>query len=76
MEGMADTAGTTGNLQSHLLDLSGVPLDELKEVDGLSSALAALQEQLVHTAAPLCQGTMTAMCGSTPWAQAGSGHDS
>ena len=58
--GMAYTTGTSGNLQSQLIDLSGIPLDELAGVSGLADALAVLQARIVHSAAPLCEGTMAA----------------
>ncbi|WP_127360027.1 hypothetical protein [Actinacidiphila soli] len=68
---MAYTAGTTESLRSDLIDLSGVSLDELKEVGGLPGALAALRHRLADASTPLCQGEMTAPCGSAPWAQTG-----
>ncbi|WP_340375026.1 hypothetical protein U5640_07640 [Streptomyces sp. SS7] len=61
---MAHTEGTTQGIRSGLIDLSGVPLDELGEVSGLADALARLQGRLAHTSAPLCEGRMAAaMCG-------------
>ncbi|MCQ8770933.1 hypothetical protein [Streptomyces telluris] len=71
---MADRAGTTGTgtMRSDLIDLSGVALDELREVDGLPEALDALRSRLADGSSPLCQGEMTAPCGSAPWARSGS----
>ncbi|MGW3244414.1 hypothetical protein [Streptomyces sp. NPDC001070] len=60
---MTYTEGSVEGLQSALIDLSGISLDEFDEVRGLSRALAVLQGQLAHTAAPLCEGSMAAMCG-------------
>ncbi|GHC39023.1 hypothetical protein [Streptomyces cinnamoneus] len=40
---MAYGSGTNGSLRSELIDLSGVSLDELREVGGLPGALEALQ---------------------------------
>jgi hypothetical protein len=73
---MVETVGTTEFRQPHLLDLSGVPLDELGGVDGLSTALASLRGQLAYTAAPLSQTGMTARCGGHLLTQPGSSHES
>lgn len=62
MEGMARATETTGTLQSDLIDLSGVYLDELGEVSGLPTALAALQDRLVHSSAPLCEADVSPGC--------------
>jgi hypothetical protein len=56
-------AGTTGSLRSDLIDLSGVSLDELGEVSGLSDALTTLQTTLAHAEAPLCEADMAPSCG-------------
>ncbi|MEW2031007.1 hypothetical protein AB0901_10905 [Streptomyces roseifaciens] len=70
----AGSAGTRTprSLRSDLVDLSSVSLDELGEVSGLPEALAALQDRLAESSAPLCQGEMTPPCGSAPWTQSGS----
>jgi hypothetical protein len=73
---MAYSAGTTGSLQSELIDLSGVSLDELREVSGLPRALAALREQLAAASAPLCDGNMAALCGGGPRVLTGVNRDS
>ncbi|MFG2683435.1 hypothetical protein [Streptomyces sp. NPDC048392] len=62
---MAYTRGTTEGMRSQLIDLTDVPLDELGQVGGLSDALSVLRGQLAHTGAPLCEGSMAAMCGGT-----------
>ncbi|MEU1180981.1 hypothetical protein ABZ464_25720 [Streptomyces sp. NPDC005820] len=63
---MAHTEGTTQGIRSGLIDLSGVPLDEVGEVSGLADALAQLQGRLAHTSAPLCEGSMAAsLCNGT-----------
>ncbi|WP_190023455.1 hypothetical protein [Streptomyces hiroshimensis] len=64
--------GTTGSLRSDLVDLSGVSLDELREVSGLPEAFAALRGRLADGSAPLCQSEMTPPCGGAARAQSGS----
>lgn len=54
---------TADNLQSELIDLSGVLLSELGEVGGLPEALAALRGRLAHASTPLCESGMAALCG-------------
>ncbi|MCX5204501.1 hypothetical protein OG897_23975 [Streptomyces sp. NBC_00237] len=73
---MADLAGTTTMLRPHLLDLSGVPLGKLGEVDGFSYALDSLRSQLAHTATPFCSGTKAMPCAGALAEQAGFGHES
>ncbi|MEU3791500.1 hypothetical protein [Streptomyces fructofermentans] len=68
---MADTAENTGTLQSDLIDLSGIPLDELGSVRLLPTALAALNHRLAGGSAPLCESGMAALCGTTPAVPAG-----
>jgi len=76
MEDMADTAETTGTLQSDLIDLSGIPLDELGTVSRLPTALATLHRGLAGDSAPLCESGMAALCGATPSVPAGATRDS
>ncbi|MGQ4384797.1 hypothetical protein [Streptomyces sp. SAS_270] len=73
---MADWADTTDELTSDLIDLSGVSLGSLGEVDGLSEARAALHGRLAHVSAPLCESGMAALCGIGPWAGSAHGRDS
>jgi len=76
MEDMADSAETTGILQSDLLDLSGIPLDDLGAVSRLPAALAVLHRKLAGNSAPLCDSEMAALCGSASSTPAGATHDS
>lgn len=71
MGSMAHTAGTTGGLRSDLIDLSGVSLDELREVAGLPAALATLRSGLSDVATPLCESGMAGLCGSGQWLSSG-----
>ncbi|MFE1800362.1 hypothetical protein ACFW9L_29935 [Streptomyces sp. NPDC059517] len=73
---MADTVEDSGIFRSDLIDLSHIPLDELGRVSRLPSALAALHHRLAGGSAPLCDGEMAALCGTTPSAAAGATHDS
>ena len=73
---MADSAETTGILQSDLIDLSGIPLDELGAVSRLPAALTVLHRKLAGNSAPLCESGMATLCGATSAVPAGATRDS
>ncbi|SEG88259.1 hypothetical protein SAMN05444920_106210 [Nonomuraea solani] len=63
---MTPAVKTSDCLESHLIDLTDVPLGALWEVNGLEAVIVALREHLTDNAAPLCEGSMAALCGSVP----------
>ncbi|MFE9644554.1 hypothetical protein ACFYO0_10605 [Streptomyces sp. NPDC006365] len=73
---MADKAENAGILRSDLIDLSNIPLYELGRASHLPTALAALHHRLAGDSAPLCDGEMAALCGTTSSAPTGATHDS
>ncbi|MFI7416208.1 hypothetical protein [Nonomuraea sp. NPDC049684] len=57
---------TNACLESHLIDLTQVPLDALREISGLEGAIATLCGRLADHATPLCESGMAALCGTVP----------
>jgi hypothetical protein len=51
-------------LESHLIDLTDVPLESLREVNELEGAIVTLCDLLTDSAAPLRESGMAALCGS------------